>query len=222
MNRFSYVKFYSLKHAMDCVQRMRNVRLHNRTLIPNFPRKKQNIENESTIRASRDLTIDKSIEMINFFFGYNSWSSQIVEMEGIEYAQTDDGVFSKFKCTVKFTFKNDDRSVEAEGIGDALEEERCDAVDHSRKRAVTEARKNVFKKLAVILLDDNRSFLYIENNPFPKALMFEDSNCHYSQTDIPLPEKNRIQVDESEWEEKHASEGHKLKKLRTYLVSSTY
>jgi hypothetical protein len=47
-----------------------------------------------------------SVELVHHFLGYNSWSSQIVEIAGLEFNQLEDGFYmSRFKCVVKLTFK---------------------------------------------------------------------------------------------------------------------
>jgi RNA recognition motif-containing protein len=174
LQRFAFVKYYSVRHASDCVRLSKSIKLHGNRLVAKnaTPRKTdKNIQNATT---EYDLTIDKSVELINNFLGYNCWSSKIVEIEGVEFSQLEDGFYSsRFRTTIRLTFKGDERCVEAEGEGEALEDDRCTAVDNSRKRAVTEARKNAFKKLSIILLENDKSFLYIKDQPLP-LFLFEN------------------------------------------------
>lgn len=101
------------------------------------------------------------------------------------------------------------------------------AVDNARKRAVTEARKNAFKKLAIILLDNDKTFLYIEGKPLP-LFLFENEE----ETEERLKKESEGKKKESIETESNIivaeSEGNeveepKFKKPKiTYTVSHSY
>jgi hypothetical protein len=69
--------------------------------------------------------------------------------------------------------QNDTRAVEGEGVGEAVEDVRYVAVDNSRKRAVTDSRKNAFKTLSIVLLPNDKSFLYVPGHPLPSFILDE-------------------------------------------------
>jgi RNA recognition motif-containing protein len=174
LQRYAFVKYYSMRHANDCMKHSKTIKLHGSKLLSKMATARKTDKNVQNATTEYDLPFDKSVELINNFLGYNCWSSKIVELEGVEFSQLEDGFYSsRFRTTVRLTFKGDERCVEAEGEGEALEDDRCTAVDNSRKRAVTEARKNAFKKLSIILLDNDKTFLYIKDQPLP-LFLFEN------------------------------------------------
>lgn len=108
-----------------------------------------------------------------------------------------------------------------------MEEDRCIAVDNSRKRAVTEARKNAFKKLSIILLDNDKTFLYIQDQPLP-LFLFEDEEESEQRIKKEKEEKKKEIVEENniivaENEDESDVEEPKFKKPKiTYTVSHSY
>jgi hypothetical protein len=229
LQRFAFVKYYSVRHANNCAKLPKPIKLHGNRLIAKMATPKKTDKNVQNAIMEYDLTIDKSVELINSFLGYNCWSSKIVEIEGVEFNQLEDGFYSsRFRTTIRLTFKGDERCVEAEGEGEALEDDRCTAVDNSRKRAVTEARKNAFKKLSIILLENDKTFLYIKDQPLPMILFENEEETEHrlkkekeeGEMKASIEENNIIGVasdSESEVEEP------KFKKSKlTYTVSHSY
>ena len=57
-----------------------------------------------------------SIEVANWFIGYNRWCSNIVSLERLELAKREGGKFlARFKCTIRHTLRDDGRSIEGTG-----------------------------------------------------------------------------------------------------------
>ena len=109
----------------------------------------------------RTLSLEKCLEIINHFLGYCNWSTELKALsrytkgEAQNPAPAPGGkVRVSMAATVLFTFMSSDRQttcVRGRGIGTYASKTLYDATEKARKFAVSAARRNGFKKIALIV-----------------------------------------------------------------------
>lgn len=114
-----------------------------------------------TIRQQKILSLEKCLEVINHFLGYCNWSSELKALSRYTKSgepQNSVGQNGKIRvsmaATVIFTFLSSDKKsvcVRGRGIGTYAAKTLYDATEKARKFAVSAARRNGFKKIALIV-----------------------------------------------------------------------
>ena len=109
----------------------------------------------------RTLSLEKCLEIVNHFLGYCNWSTELKALsrytkgEAQNTAPAPGGkVRVSMAATVLFTFMSSDRQttcVRGRGIGTYASKTLYDATEKARKFAVSAARRNGFKKIALIV-----------------------------------------------------------------------
>lgn len=117
---------------------------------------------ESSIVRQRALSLEKCLEVINHFLGYCNWSSELKALSRYSKGEAPqngasvptDKIRVSMAATVVFTFLSSDRQsvcVRGRGIGTYASKTLYDATEKARKFAVSAARRNGFKKIALIV-----------------------------------------------------------------------
>jgi len=122
--------------------------------------KKRNPQNE---REPFPLTIQRCIDLANYYIGFNGWSSSLVTLapaEELVFDGTTKMFKCVFKCVVRYCFKSYDRVLEAIGFGTHEGLKRGEVIEYAKKKAVTEAYKNAFQSMAIILLRSGKVALH--------------------------------------------------------------
>lgn len=125
---------------------------------------------ESSIVRQRALSLEKCLEVINHFLGYCNWSSELKALSRYSKGEAPQGGTSagsdkirvSMAATVVFTFLSSDRQsvcVRGRGIGTYASKTLYDATEKARKFAVSAARRNGFKKIALIVNTKEKSVI---------------------------------------------------------------
>lgn len=94
----------------------------------------------------------KTIEIANEIFGFNGWSTEILDVSG-SIDEDESGFSAKVTVAVRITLQ-DDTSHESSGVGSSYNSPtKGEAFNKAKKEALTEALKNCIDGFAVILLD---------------------------------------------------------------------
>jgi recombination DNA repair RAD52 pathway protein len=116
----------------------------------------------------RDLILDinRSIELANYYIGFNQWSSSIVSLtqDAFEYNETTNQYRCVHTCVVRFMLK-DGRSTEGKGQGTAVGKEKLNTVEFSKKNAITQARRTMFQSVIIVLLKNGKVAVHVIPKP---------------------------------------------------------
>jgi len=115
-------------------------------------------------RRQTTLDINRSIELANYYIGFNHWSSSIISLsqDSLEYNETAKSFKCSYSCKVMFRLV-DGRTVEASGTGNTTANEKRTAIEYSKKNAVTDARKKAFEKVVLINLESGKVAVHFLN-----------------------------------------------------------
>lgn len=107
------------------------------------------------------LSLEKCLEVVNHFLGYCNWSSELKALSRYSKGEAQNAapvqsekIRVSMAATVVFTFLSSDRQsvcVRGRGIGTYASKTLYDATEKARKFAVSAARRNGFKKIALIV-----------------------------------------------------------------------
>eukprot|EP01127_Copromyxa_protea_P001242 TRINITY_DN11283_c0_g1_i1.p1 TRINITY_DN11283_c0_g1~~TRINITY_DN11283_c0_g1_i1.p1 ORF type:complete len:302 (+),score=58.87 TRINITY_DN11283_c0_g1_i1:11-916(+) len=167
---FAVASFYSLRQAQEAVAELNGIILHGSRISFRL-RPPPKVYDATQVEKIYPLTINQCIEMANSFIGYNKWCSKIENIQSTELEETDNGFRCVFQCTIRHILKEDGRYCEGFGVGESVQDLRYEAINYARKKAVTEARKNAFSRMAIILLENNKAMVYVPDCPLPEALL---------------------------------------------------
>jgi hypothetical protein len=157
---YAFVKYYSCWAAYRAQQQLNQHKFHDLPCKVNFSRKKKNSQYDRPF----PLTIQRCLEMSNHYLGFDGWSSSIVALAESEALTLDrsTGLYKcAYKCIVRFTFKRDTRTLDAIGFGTHEGDKRGTVIEFAKKKAVTEAYKNAFASLALILLKNGKVAIHL-------------------------------------------------------------
>ncbi len=92
-------------------------------------------------------------QFYSYYIGFNKWSTSIVSLvaENLEYDEATNHFRCTYTCRIRFDFE-DGRSIEASGKATGGAKEKSTVIEFAKKNAVTDAHKNSFKRLAMIVL----------------------------------------------------------------------
>jgi RNA recognition motif-containing protein len=171
-SKCAFVRYYSVVSAKKALKATHGQILNKKKLKVIFA-KKRKLEDSAT--RDYDLPFHKCIELVNYYLGFHTWSSSIVSMEKIQYEQRkEDRLFScTYRCTVRLTLREDNRSVEGIGEGTAIDSDKGEVVDKAKKTALTNARRNAFARTVLIVLDNGKVAVHFLGTPVPSEMLPE-------------------------------------------------
>lgn len=155
---YAFVRYYSVWSAIKALHYLERIKFHGVTC--KVIMKKRNLQNE---RKQLPLTIQRCIDVANYYIGFDGWSSSIVTLAPAEELSFDAPTKMYkcvFKCVVRYSFKSYDRVLEAIGFGMHEGLQRGETIEYAKKKAVTEAYKNAFQSMAIILLRTGKVALH--------------------------------------------------------------
>jgi len=157
-SRFTIVSYYSKQETRNAQQDLDRVSIRGKEIRVRTGNKRVKEESETW----------KDFELANHFIGYNKWCSSIKGIERKELIKRENGqFFARFTCTVRNELREDGRCFEGTGEGDHEAESQGETLDFAKKKAVTDARKQAFKKMAIILLPSGKTVVHLEGAPLP-------------------------------------------------------
>jgi recombination DNA repair RAD52 pathway protein len=108
-------------------------------------------------RANGILDINRSIELANFYIGFNQWSSSIVSLvqESFEFLEESQQFRCSYCCTVRLELR-DGRNTESKGRATTAGKDKSVIIEFAKKKAVTEAKRNVFQTIFIVLLKSGK------------------------------------------------------------------
>ncbi|EGC32944.1 hypothetical protein DICPUDRAFT_81244 [Dictyostelium purpureum] len=156
-----------------------------------------------------DMPITKSIQAINGILGFNQWSTEINQMERdytreliVENQETNEikKVFeSRWASQVYFTLKQIDLKVQAVGFGTEEGDTVDDAVKQAKKVSITNARKEIFSKIGIIINNsDNTSTPFVLDESIIVLPPQEEDHNQYFDDSFINDELNQQQQEEEE------------------------
>eukprot|EP01116_Phalansterium_solitarium_P020732 TRINITY_DN6203_c0_g1_i1.p1 TRINITY_DN6203_c0_g1~~TRINITY_DN6203_c0_g1_i1.p1 ORF type:complete len:229 (+),score=36.44 TRINITY_DN6203_c0_g1_i1:97-783(+) len=164
LGNFAFVKYYSKNAAIRAHREANGLKVGGAPLKVKF----------AMPRSHRDapLDISKSIELANYYIGFNMWCSSVVALLAVPSASGPDGGAgawrSTYECIVRVTLA-DGRWVEARGQATSGAKDRVIAIEHAKKNALTDARKRAFQRLALVILASGKVAVHVlEPQPEPQ------------------------------------------------------
>jgi len=90
--------------------------------------------------------------------GFDGWSSHLITLALAEpLTTTETGLLrGVYKCVVRLSFRKDDRMLTAIGFGVEEAKQRGQVIEFAKKKAVTEAYKNAFASMALVILRNGK------------------------------------------------------------------
>jgi len=166
----AFVVFYSVMATRKAQIEVNGTTMRGKKLRVRYSTSKNNERDGQEF----DLPIAKCIELANHYLGFNGWSSHIIAWEKLEEPSINqEGQFHcVFRCVVRHTL-TDGRFVEAVGEGKTLGPDRGSAINNSKKIALSQARKNAFKRMVLILLGSGKVAVHMMGNPLPENYRIE-------------------------------------------------
>jgi RNA recognition motif-containing protein len=152
---FAFVKYYSKKSAVEAQQKMDKFPFHGKPCKLRF--------SSSSKARTRDMALDinRSIELLNYYVGFNEWSSSILALnqELLEFDESTMHFRCTYACNTSISLR-DGRSIE--GIGQATSggNDRSTVIEFAKKNAVTDSRKNAFSLIALVLLGEGKTAVH--------------------------------------------------------------
>ena len=173
---YAFATYYSRFAATNAQNQLNRHSFHGTTITVMFADqlKKTNSETGKTYneRPPRQLTLSKSIEVINHFVGFDGWISGVQILAPIEEIQKVPGTThykGTYKCIVRFSFKKDEISLDAIGYGTQEGNDMNMVIEYGKKKAVTDAYKTAFSQMALVVLRSNKvaiHFLEMDINTY--------------------------------------------------------
>lgn len=168
--KFGFVRFYSIRSAeAACSYFKKNKWEGEKFMTVRFARKrKKEGDSKITVFSKNTLSITQSIELANYYIGYKNWSSSIVNIKLNDKNQDqinsdEKNIVSIYECEVKLIF-NDNKTVMGKGIGIYESPTKTESIENAKKIAVTNARKDAFQKIGIVLLESGKVYLSILTN----------------------------------------------------------
>eukprot|EP01132_Coremiostelium_polycephalum_P009371 gene9371-11512_t len=160
--KVALVRFYSIRAAKKAYSELQGLSFYGQTTRVNL----------STYQAhTNELPIHRSIQLINYYLGFNKWSSEIrshqcLSVNCIFNEETQEQIYeTQYSCTMGIIFSANGLELEGTGVGFSESNKREDSWEHARKIATSNALKSVFTKIAIFIIGD-QSFAYslVEQN----------------------------------------------------------
>jgi len=122
--------------------------------------KKEGATNSNSF-ANRDLPLSKSIELLNYYYGFDQWSTRVAVIKQVHLQKETEGDLTscEYQCEVLLTLK-DGRKVRGVGAGKYAGKEISMILENTQKFAVTNARKNAFQKLVIVVLGSGKAAVH--------------------------------------------------------------
>ncbi|PRP82265.1 hypothetical protein PROFUN_06277 [Planoprotostelium fungivorum] len=181
---FAYVKYYTKQATQKALKDLKGTKLHDKPLLLNLAR--QGKDEMIPLDITRSIDLAKP----SYYLGYNGWRTSVhsLSQDALEFHE-ETGVYKcDYTCTVLLSLP-DGRQVEATGKASHSAKNKSTAIQNSKKIAVTEARKAVFKETVLVVLDNgkvressqfSRDHLRIVTHAAKVAVHFlEDSYDHW-------------------------------------------
>lgn len=106
------------------------------------------------------LSINKCIQLANYFFGYNGWSSKVIKCVEKEIVkEVSEGKKEKWKSTFEAIVciqLKDGRRVEAMEEGSKEDSDKYNSIHLSKKVAVTNALLKAFSMIVIVSLSSSK------------------------------------------------------------------
>jgi hypothetical protein len=121
---------------------------------------------------SRPLSVRRSVELMNTFFPMR-WTSEVVSMDVVEFQSCpadQSAVFlGSWRCCTKLVL---DGAIEVFGVGLGTHSgEKYEVIQRAKKLALSDARKDAFSRMAVVLTSGSKVGLYVSPTPLvPRPL----------------------------------------------------
>lgn len=158
------IKYYSILSAKLAQKQLNGSSFQGRYLYVSFFKSKNQFKAEEY-----PLPIQKSIELANYYLGFNGWSSSIISLDRLIIDQRED-IESKqtlnicsYKCVIKHFYKDGQCAF---GVGESYEvgPDLIETMSIAKKMAITNARKDAFKHTIIILLESGKVGLHLLRN----------------------------------------------------------
>lgn len=159
---YCIVVFYSLICAKEAATNLHNSIFMGRKLSVSFTTTK--FEN----RKEFPLQVSKSIELVNFYFGFGGWSSSIESLKKIEtgvpeYDEETKEFTIGYRCIIKHYFNN---GAFVFGVGEGIEtgSTREQVTTVAVKTSITLARKDAFQHIIIIATSSGKVGIHTLEN----------------------------------------------------------
>jgi len=142
----AFVKYYSKRSANQAKEALHDHLFCGLPLRVNMSKPRPN-------STQFVLDINKSIELANYYIGFNSWTSSILGLsqESLVFEEASGHYRCTYVCKVRLNVA-DGRFVEAEGKATGGGSDKSTVIEFAKKNAVTDARKKAFEKIALVIL----------------------------------------------------------------------
>ncbi|KYR02306.1 DNA repair and recombination protein rad22 [Tieghemostelium lacteum] len=153
------VRYYSIRSARDAHQSLRGKILFNGS-------KAKLSFSSSQITDTKPLLFHKCIDLLNYYCEFNGWSSAVeaikVQDQGKRTLENGQEVyFCNTIAQVNISFKNGGLKFSCLGQAECEDPSQPDAIKQSKKVSVTNARQEIFSRLAIILMDNQPPLPYL-------------------------------------------------------------
>ncbi|XP_074607396.1 RAD52 motif-containing protein 1-like [Acropora palmata] len=162
---YAFVKFFSAKAAKRAKESISGKRLlDGQFLKVQFAQRKKIAE-----AACLPLYMAKCTELANYYFGFNGWTTKIVQVEKLKTeectdSKTDNIHSAIFKCVVSLEIKGCDFICYGTGYGGdygVLQQERnpsrqLELLGFAKKLAHRHAYENAFRRVIIVCLDNGK------------------------------------------------------------------
>jgi len=155
---YAFAKYYSIKAAHEGQRALNGCWINGTQLKVSFSKPRQNDK-------IFPLDIHKSIELANYYIGFNSWSTCIASLaqDSLEINEESGNHKCTYHCTIQLSLK-DGRSIECAGKATSNQKDKSVAIEFAKKNAITDARKNAFGMVALIVLDSGKVAVHFVND----------------------------------------------------------
>jgi len=162
---YGFVNFYSVLEAKAALQSLNGKKLKEGDALPckiSFAKRKERVQ------QLYNLSINNCFRLANHFLGFEQWSSQVINLTQSKFALATEEQLKEqkvssrgahFSCmyhaVVRITLK-DGRFVEGVGTAEAISPNKGDALHYAKKKAVSNATKQAFALMAIVVLEPSR------------------------------------------------------------------
>eukprot|EP01114_Cavostelium_apophysatum_P022447 TRINITY_DN8126_c0_g1_i2.p1 TRINITY_DN8126_c0_g1~~TRINITY_DN8126_c0_g1_i2.p1 ORF type:complete len:140 (+),score=7.15 TRINITY_DN8126_c0_g1_i2:291-710(+) len=123
-------------------------------------------------RTEKELPLDinRSIELANYYIGFDRWSSSIQRLDKEELTVDQNGHHTcTYVCDFQFML-TDGRSFVGTGRATGGGKDKANVIEFAKKNAVTDARKKTFQQIALIILEDGKVAVHFLLEPYEDCL----------------------------------------------------
>jgi len=184
---YAIIKYYSSSAAHKALIQTNGITIRGLKLTVRTGKKE---DRRGKYIARHELTHKETVQLANYYLGYNQWMSSIKEIKpACEIEQTEKNQFkSTYNCVVQLYFKQCKQTIEAEGKGSAVDKSRMRAAASAMKKATSDARKKAFSMCNIMLFSSGRAVPILPELPPPSP----SNDSHLGKRKHELLESNDL------------------------------